>query len=78
VDEPTAKHILDLTPVTTLDQLVDPKFELALTSPSGAQAMIQGVGDFLLAQDIIKAKIDASKIVNGSYLQQYMANRPKK
>ncbi len=78
VDEAMAKHIVDITPVTTLEQLADPKFELSLVSPDGAQKMIQDVGDFLLAQEITKAKIDAKKLVNGSYLQQYLANRPKK
>jgi len=78
VDEATAKHITETTPITSFEQLADPKFELSLVSPDGAQTMIQRVGDFLYSQQIAQKKIDAASVVNGSYLQQYMANRPKK
>lgn len=78
VDEATARHIMETTPITTFEQLNDPKFELSLVSPDGAQSMIQGVGNFLFAQQITQRRINAANLVNGSYLQQYMANRPKK
>jgi hypothetical protein len=39
--------------------------------------MIQEVGDFLLQRGIIKNRIDASKIVDGSYIQTYLRTRPK-
>jgi hypothetical protein len=39
--------------------------------------MIQEAGDFLLRQGIIKNRIAASKIVDGSYVQTYLRTRPK-
>lgn len=78
VDEASAKHIMETTPITTFEQLADPKFELSLVSPDGAQVMIQKVGDFLYSQQIAQKKINAASVVNGSYLQQYMTNRRKK
>ncbi len=78
VDEATARHIMDITPVATLEQLADPKFELSLVSATGAQAMIQSVGSFLFEQKITTANIDASKLVNGAYIQKYLASRPAK
>jgi hypothetical protein len=34
--------------------------------------MIQRVGDFLLAQDIIKVKIDGKAAVDGSWVAEYL------
>jgi len=73
IDETTAKKILDMTPVTTFDQLADPQFELSLVSPTGAQSMVQAVADFLFAQTVINTKVDASLYVNGSYFKDYLA-----
>ncbi len=78
VDEATARHIMETTPITTLEQLADPKFELSLVSADGAPTMIQGVGDFLFSQQIAQRRVNAASMVNGTWLQQYMANRPKK
>jgi taurine transport system substrate-binding protein len=75
VSEATAKKIVEINPVLSLDQLVDPKFELSLLPGGGAQRMIQEVGDFLLQQGIIKNAIHADKIVGGSYIQSYLQKK---
>jgi len=75
VTETIAKRIVEINPVISLEQLVDPKFELSLLPGGGAQRMIQEVGDFLLQQGIIRSPIDASKIVEGSYIQAYLRTR---
>jgi aliphatic sulfonates family ABC transporter substrate-binding protein len=72
VTEAIAKRIVEINPVMAPEQLADPKFELSLLPNGGAQKMIQEVGDFLLAQGIIKNGIDASKIVDGSHVQAYL------
>lgn len=77
VNEATAKKIVEITPVLSLEQLVDPKFDLCLLPGGGAQKMIQEVGDFFLRQGIIKNRIDASKIVDGSYIQTYLRTRQR-
>lgn len=74
IDEAITKKIFDITPVATFNQLSDPSFELSLVSPTGAQAMIQGVADFLFEQTIISTKVDAALFVSGSYLKDYLAN----
>ena len=38
----------------------------------GAAGMIQRVADFLLAQDIIKAKVDARTAVDGAWIADYL------
>ena len=78
VSEAVAKHIVDINPVLSLQQLMDTKFELSLLPGSGnpgAPGMIQRVGDFLLAQDIIKAKIDGKAAVDGSWIAEYLKAR---
>jgi hypothetical protein len=37
--------------------------------------MIQQVGDFLLAQGIVKTKIDGRAAVDGSYVSEYLKTR---
>lgn len=71
-----AQRIMEMTPVLSLDQLMDPDFELSFTSPDGAQAMVQEVIDFLYEdQELIPTQPDASVVVDGSYLQDYMMHR---
>jgi aliphatic sulfonates family ABC transporter substrate-binding protein len=75
VTEVVAKHIVEITPTLSLQQVVDPKFELSLLpgpGNPGAAGMIQQVGDFLLTQDIIKAKIDGKSAVDGSWVAEYL------
>ena len=77
VNEATARRIVEINPVMSLEQLADPKFELSLMPGAGAQKMIQEVGDFLLQQGVIKNKIDAGKIVDGSFIQAYLKTKGK-
>jgi len=77
VSEATAKKIIEINPVLSLEQLTDPKFDLSLLPGGGAQRMIQEVGDFLLQQGVIKTRIDASKIVEGSYIQEYLRTKQR-
>jgi len=77
VSEATAKKIVEINPVLSLEQLADPKFDLSLLPGGGAQRMIQEVGDFLLQQGIIRNPINASKIVEGSYIQEYLRTRQR-
>ncbi len=77
VNEATAKKIVDINPVLSLEELINPKFDLCLLPGGGAQKMIQEVGDFLLQQGIIRNRIDASKIVDGSYIQTYLRTRQR-
>lgn len=75
VTDAVAKHIIDLNPTLSLRQMVDPAFELSLTPGSGnpgAAGMIQSVADFLLAQDIIKTKVDARAAVDGGPVIEYL------
>lgn len=75
VSEAVARHIVDINPVLSLQQVVDPKFELSLLpgpGNPGAPGMIQQVGDFLFSQGIIKAKIDGRAAVDGSYVAEYL------
>jgi taurine transport system substrate-binding protein len=75
VTEAVAKHIVEINPTLSLQQVVDPKFGLSiLPEPGnpGAAGMIQQVGDFLLTQDIIKAKIDGKSAVDGSWVAEYL------
>ena len=75
VNEAIAKRIVEINPVMSLEQLADPKFELSLMPGAGAQKMIQEVGDFLLQQGVLKNKIDAGKIVDGSHIQAYLKTK---
>jgi aliphatic sulfonates family ABC transporter substrate-binding protein len=75
VTEAVAKRIVEINPVMSPEQLADPKFELSLLPNGGAQKMIQEVGDFLLAQGIIKKAIDAGKVVDGSHVQTYVKSK---
>jgi len=75
VNETIAKRIVEINPVMSLEQLADPKFELSLLPGAGAQKMIQEVGDFLLQQGVLKNKIDAGKIVDGSHIQAYLKTK---
>lgn len=75
VSEAIARRIVEINPVVRLEQLVDPKFELSLLPGGGAQRMIQEVGDFLLREGIVRSAIDASKIVEGSYIQAYLRTK---
>lgn len=75
VSEAVAKRIVDINPVLSLQQMVDPRFELSLLPGGGnpgAAGMIQRVGDFLLGQDIIKVKIDGKAAVDGSWVAEYL------
>jgi aliphatic sulfonates family ABC transporter substrate-binding protein len=75
VSEAVAKRIVDINPVLSLQQMVDPRFELSLLPGGGnpgAAGMIQRVGDFLVAQDIIKVKIDGKSAVDGSWAAEYL------
>ena len=72
VSEATAKKIVEITPVFWQEQLIDPNFYLSLLPGGGAQKMIQEVGDFLVQQGVIKNRIDAGKIVDGSHIQAYL------
>jgi aliphatic sulfonates family ABC transporter substrate-binding protein len=75
ISEDMAKKIVEITPVFSLEQLIDAKFYLSLLPGGGAQRMIQEVGDFLLQQGVIKNRIDAHKIVDGSHIQSYLRTR---
>jgi aliphatic sulfonates family ABC transporter substrate-binding protein len=78
VSEAVAKHIVELTPTLSLAQMVDPKFELSLvpgTGNPGAPGMIQQVADFLLAQDVIKNKVDGQAAVDPSYVEDYLKSK---
>jgi aliphatic sulfonates family ABC transporter substrate-binding protein len=75
VSEAVARHIVDINPVLSLPQVVDPRFELSLLPAPGnpgAAGMIQHVGDFLLAQGIIKSRIDGTWAVDGSHVAEYL------
>ena len=78
VSEAVARRIVDINPTLSLQQMVDPRFELSLipaADNAGAAGMIQRVGDFLLAQDIIKTRIDAKAAVDGSYAAEYVKSK---
>jgi aliphatic sulfonates family ABC transporter substrate-binding protein len=77
VTEATAKKIVDITPVFSLEQLIDSNYYLSLLPGGGAQKMIQEVGDFLFQQGVIKNRIDASKLVDGSHIQTYLRAKKK-
>ena len=77
VSEATAKKIVEINPVMSLEQLADPKFDLSLVPGGGAQKMIQEVGDFLLQQGVIKNRIDAGKVVDGSHIQTYLKTKQR-
>lgn len=71
-----AERIMAITPVVSLEQAADPDFELSFTNPDGAQAMVQDVIDFLYEdQELIETQPDASMVVDGSYLLDYMDHR---
>jgi len=72
VSEATAKKIVEITPVFSQEQLIDPNFYLSMLPGAGAQKMIQEVGDFLIQQGVVKNRIDAGKIVDGSHIQAYL------
>lgn len=75
VSATVARHIVEINPTLSLQQMIDPKFELSLVpgpGNPGAAGMIQHVGDFLLAQGIIKTRIDAQAVVDGSYVAEYL------
>jgi ABC-type nitrate/sulfonate/bicarbonate transport system substrate-binding protein len=75
VSEQVAKHIVGINPTLSLQQNVDPTARLSLTpgvGNAGAAGMIQQVADFLLAQDIIKAKVDAKAAVDGTWIAEYL------
>lgn len=78
VSEAVAKHIVEINPTLSLQQVVDPKFELSLLpgpGNPGAAGMIQRVGDFLLSQGIIKEKIDGRSAVDGAYVADYLKTK---
>ena len=78
VSEAVAKHIVELNPTLSLQQNVDPAARLSLTPGAGnpgAAGMIQQVADFLVAQDIIKTKVDAKAAVDGSRIAEYLKGR---
>ncbi len=78
VSEAVAKHIVEINPTLSLQQMVEPGFELSLLpgpGTGGAPGMIQKVGDFLLREDIIKSKIDGRAAVDASYVADYVKAR---
>jgi aliphatic sulfonates family ABC transporter substrate-binding protein len=80
VSEQVAKHIVEINPTLSLQQNVDPAARLSLTpnaGNAGAAGMIQQVADFLLAQDIIKAKVDSNAAVDGTWIAEYLKARGK-
>ena len=75
VTEAVARHIVEINPTLSLQQMVDPKFELSLRpgpGNPGAPGMIQTVGDFLSGDGIIRSKIDGRAAVDGSYVADYL------
>src|SRR5262245_7127664 len=71
VTEVIGGRIVEINPTLSLQQTVDPKFELSLRPGSGnpgAPGMIQKVGDFLSSEGIIKSKIDGGAAVDPSYV----------
>src|SRR5262249_62178155 len=73
-----AKHTGETTPALSVQQNVDPAARLSLTPAAGnagAAGMIQQVADFLLAQDIIKNKVDAKAAVDGTWVSEYLTAR---
>lgn len=76
IEPELAERIMAITPVVSLEQAADPEFELSFTDPNGATAMIQEVIDFLYEdQELIETQPDASQVVDGSYLLDYLENR---
>ena len=78
VSEAVAKHIVEINPTLSLQQNVDPAARLSLApgaGNAGAAGMIQQVADFLLAQDIIKNKVDAKAAVDGTWVSEYLKAR---
>lgn len=78
VSEAVARQIVDINPTLSLANTVDPKHELSLAPApgnAGAAGMIQQVADFLLAQDIVKSKVDGRTAVDGSYVAEYLRAR---
>jgi hypothetical protein len=63
--------------VFSLEQLIDSNYYLSLLPGGGAQKMIQEVGDFLFQQGVIKNRIDAGKLVDGSHIQTYLHTKKK-
>jgi ABC-type taurine transport system substrate-binding protein len=76
VTEAVAKHIVEINPTLSLQQNVDPTAPLTPgAGNAGAAGMIQQVADFLIAQDIIKAKVDARAAVDGTWAAEYLKAR---
>lgn len=78
VSEAIARHIVEINPVLSLEQMVDPSFELSLLpgpGNPGAAGMIQQVADFLMAEGIIKAKADGRAAVDGSHVADYLKTK---
>jgi hypothetical protein len=78
VSEAVARHIVEINPRLSLQQVVGPRFELSLLpgpGNPGAAGMIQQVGDFLLAQGIIKAKIDGRAAVGGTWVAEHLKTK---
>ncbi len=78
VSEAVAKHIVEINPTLSLQQVTDPKFALSLLpgpGNPGAAGMIQQVGDFLLGQGIIQSKIDGRSAVDGSYVAEHLKTK---
>jgi aliphatic sulfonates family ABC transporter substrate-binding protein len=78
VSEMVAKHIVEINPTLSLQQNVDPAARLSLApgaGNAGAAGMIQQVADFLVAQDIVKTKVDAKAAVNGAWVTEYLKDR---
>jgi aliphatic sulfonates family ABC transporter substrate-binding protein len=78
VSPEVAKHIVEINPTLSLAQNVDPAAPLSLApgpGNPGAAGMIQRVADFLLAQDIIKTKVDARAAVDGRWIAEYLSSR---
>jgi aliphatic sulfonates family ABC transporter substrate-binding protein len=78
VTEVVAKHIVDINPTLSLQQNVDPMADLSLTpgpGRPGAAGMIQRVADFLFAQEIVRARVDAKAAVDGSWVAEYLKTK---
>jgi aliphatic sulfonates family ABC transporter substrate-binding protein len=78
VTEAVARHIVDINPTLSLQQNVDPMADLSLTpgpGRPGAAGMIQRVADFLFAQEILRSKVDAKAVVDGSWVADYLRTK---
>jgi taurine transport system substrate-binding protein len=78
VSEAVARHIVEINPTLSLEQMVEPGFELSLRpgpANPGAPGMIQKVGDFLFSEGITRSKIDGRTAVDPTYVVDYLKGK---